>query len=40
MCNADRALDTATNWLAYHPRLTCALLCSGILIVFWMDGPK
>lgn len=23
----DRALDAATNWLALHPRCTCALLC-------------
>lgn len=35
---ADRALDAATNFLALHPRWTCALLCALILVAGQMDG--
>ncbi len=31
-------LDAATNWLALHPRITCALLVALILVVGQMDG--
>lgn len=33
MRTADTLLTNACNWLAFHPRLTCALLCGLILIV-------
>lgn len=32
------ALDTLCNWLAAHPRLTCALVVCLCLIPL-MDGP-
>lgn len=35
----ERALDHLTNWLADHPRLTCALICIAILASFALDTP-
>lgn len=29
--------DTVCNWLAYHPRLTCALICALCLSAGWLD---
>jgi hypothetical protein len=31
--------DAATNWLALHPRITCALICAAILASFALDAP-
>lgn len=36
----DAALTHATNWLAHHPRATCALLCAAIIIAFRLDIPR
>lgn len=33
----DRALDAAANFLATHPRLTCALLCLSIWVACQLD---
>lgn len=37
MSAADRALDRACEWLAEHPRITCALLCASIYLAFLAD---
>lgn len=36
----DTALDHACNWLAEHPRLTCALVCAVALIPLLIDAPR
>lgn len=37
MRTADALLDAAANWLALHPRITCALLVALILVAGQMD---
>lgn len=37
MSSADRALTSACNYLAHHPRLTAALLCASILLAGQLD---
>ena len=34
----DTCLDVAVNWLAYHPRLTCALICGLCVSAGWLDA--
>lgn len=29
--------DRIVNWLAYHPRYTCALICASIWLAFLAD---
>lgn len=29
--------DRIVNWLAYHPRLTCALICALCMSAGWLD---
>lgn len=31
-------LDAAANWLALHPRWTCALLCAGFILAGQADS--
>lgn len=38
MRTADALLNNACNWLALHPRVTCAALCALILVAGQMDG--
>lgn len=37
---ADTAFDHVVNWLAEHPRATCALVCALALIPLMMDAPR
>ena len=34
---ADRALDAAVNWLAYHPRWTTAIICMTCIGAGWLE---
>lgn len=34
----DTCLDVAVNWLTYHPRLTCALICGLCVSAGWLDA--
>lgn len=36
----DVLLDRACNWLARHPRITAAFVCSLCLLPLVMDGPR
>lgn len=38
MRTPDALLDAAANFLATHPRITCALLVALILVAGQMDG--
>jgi hypothetical protein len=33
-------LDILCNWLAFHPRLTCALICAACLAVGMIEVPS
>ena len=37
MTSADRALDSACNWLANHPRLTAIALSALIVLACQLD---
>jgi len=37
---SETALDRVVNWLAEHPRATCALVCAVALIPLFMDVPR
>lgn len=32
--------DHCCAWAANHPRITAALICASILVVFALDGPR
>jgi hypothetical protein len=36
----DAALTSGCVWLTRHPRLTCALICAGWLVVAALDMPR
>ncbi|RUV84336.1 hypothetical protein EOA60_04540 [Mesorhizobium sp. M1A.F.Ca.IN.020.06.1.1] len=38
--SVDTVLDHVCNWLAEHPRATCALVCAVALIPLMMDVPR
>ncbi|MDR7035234.1 hypothetical protein J2X35_003965 [Mesorhizobium sp. BE184] len=38
MRTADAILDLTANWLCRHPRVTCALLCAGIVLAGQADA--
>lgn len=38
--DADAALDSACNWLAFHPRLTTLILCTVIYGAFYFAGTS
>ncbi|RWH31618.1 hypothetical protein [Mesorhizobium sp.] len=36
----ETAFDRAVNWLAEHPRLTCLVICAGVLLAFALETPR
>ncbi len=38
MRSADALLDAACNWLAYHTRITCVLVCMSIYLAFLAEA--
>ena len=36
----DTVFDRVVNWLAEHPRATCAIVCALALIPLMLDAPK
>jgi hypothetical protein len=37
---ADTVLDRVVNWLAEHPRLTCAVICAVAVIPLFVEVPR
>lgn len=36
----DTLLDSATNWLAAHPRITTAMVCAFCLMPMFLETPR